>query len=144
MKKIRWDLIGIFGGATGVILAVIAILRTGDPNRFLIAVAMIVIFGGMGIALYKMLWAPKFNAQKLQKTGIDGKAKILEVHETNIAVNNRAQLKLQVQIRGNNGLDYTTSCKVVVSKLRPVAFFQPGREINIKIDPQNEKNVIVA
>ena len=69
MKKIRWDLIGVFGGATGVILAAISVLRSGNSDRFVIAGAMVVVFGGMGILLYKLLWAPKFNITKASKNG---------------------------------------------------------------------------
>ncbi|HVX01430.1 MAG TPA: hypothetical protein VHA52_13490 [Candidatus Babeliaceae bacterium] len=143
MKKIRWDLIGIAGGASGVIFGAASVIRAGGSDKFLIAAAMVVVFGGMGFILYKMLWAPRFNLQRLQKTGITGKAKIIEVHETNIAVNNKPKLKLHLQVRGTDGRNFATNCNVIVSKLRPVNYFQPGREINIKIDPKNEKNVIV-
>jgi uncharacterized membrane protein YadS len=61
MKKIRWDLIGILGGTAGVIIAIRAVLKAGGPNSSYIAIALIVVFGGMGYFLYKFLWQPKFN-----------------------------------------------------------------------------------
>jgi len=142
MKKIRWDLIGIFGGIAGVIIAVSAVLKAGGPNSIYIAVAMVVVFGGMGYFLYKVLWQPKFNSQRLQMEGIPGRAKILEVHETNITVNQNPQYRLVMEIKNNAGQIYTTGCKTIVSRLRTV-YFQPGKEVNVKIDPKNEKNVIV-
>ena len=142
MKKIRWDLIGILGGIGGVLYAVFAVLKAGGPNSIYIATAMVVIFGGMGYILNKLLWQPKFNTRRLQTTGIPGKAKILEVHETNITVNNNPQLKLVMELKNNTGEVYTTGCKTIVSRLRPV-HIQPGKEVNVKIDPKNEKNVIL-
>ena len=142
MKKIRWDLIGIFGGAAGVILAVVAVLRAGGPNSVYISMAMVLVFGGMGYFLYKFLWQPKSNTRRLQLEGISGRAKILEVHETNITVNQNPQYKLVLEIKNNLGDIYTTGCKTVVSR-RSDVFFQPGKEVSVKIDPKNEKNVIV-
>ena len=39
--------------------------------------------------LYKFLWSPKINTRRLQLEGVPGKAKILEVHETDITVNQK-------------------------------------------------------
>src|ERR1035438_2287056 len=89
MKKLRWDLVGIIGGIGGVLFGVFAVLRSGGPEKVQIAVAMVVVFGAMGFLLYKFLWQPRFNVRRLQKDGIPGKAKILEVIETNITVNNK-------------------------------------------------------
>lgn len=143
MKKIRWDLIGILGGAAGVIIGVIAVLRAGGHNNIYIAIAMVIVFGGMGYFLYKFLWQPKFNTRRLQMEGISGRATILEVHETNIIVNQNPQVKLVMEIKNTDGHVYVTSCKTIVSRLRSVSF-QPGKEVNVKIDPRDEKNVIVA
>ncbi len=143
MKKIRWDIVGMFGGITGVVLAVIAVLRSGSPNRVSVALAMIVVFGGMGLFLYKLLWQPRFNTKRLLETGIPSIAKILEVHDTNIAVNNNPQVKLILELINNEGQVYTTSCKTIVSRKNPVNF-QPGKEVKVKVDPGNEKNVIIC
>ncbi|MDQ2863519.1 MAG: hypothetical protein M3R50_07730 [Bacteroidota bacterium] len=142
MKKFRWDLLGLFAGIGGVLFAVYAVLKSGSSNSVLIAVAMIVVFGGIGFVLYKLLWQPRFNVKRLQKIGVPGKAKILEVHETNISVNNNPQLKLLIELKDTNGAVYTTICKTVVSRLKPL-YFQSGKEINVRIDPANERNVIV-
>jgi transcriptional antiterminator Rof (Rho-off) len=74
--------------------------------------------------------------------GIPGKAKILKAHETNISVNQNPQYKLVLEIENKEGQVYSTSCKTIVSRKRMV-YFQPGKEVSIKIDPKNERNVIV-
>ena len=144
MKKVRWDLIGILGGVAGVVIAVISVLRSGGPNRVYIAIAMVIVFGGMGYIINKFLWAPRANLRRLNNTGIPGKAKILEVHDTNVAVNNNPQVRLVLELNNNNsGEVYTTDCKTIVSKFNS-NYFQPGKEVNVKIDPADEKNVIIA
>ena len=102
---------------------------------------MILVFGGMGRILYKILWQPKFNTKRLQKTGIAATARILKIEETDIAVNNNPQIKLIMSVTGEGGV-YTTSCKTIVSKFKPIPY-ETGTEVNIKIDPNDEKNVIL-
>ncbi len=142
MGKIRWDLVGIFAGISGVIIAVIAVIKAGGAGSIYIAVAMLAVFGTMGFILNKFLWEPRANMRRLLTAGIPGKAKILEVHETNIAVNNNPQLKLVIELKNSSGQAYTTTCKTIVSGITPINF-QPGKEVNVKIDPENEKNVII-
>lgn len=142
MKKIRWDLVGIIVGAAVVIIAARAVLKAGGPDSVYIAIALVVVFGGMGYLSYKFLWQPKSNTRRLQIEGIPARAKIVEVHETNITINQNPQYRLILEIKNNGGQVYNTACKTIVSRLRTV-YFQPGKEINIKIDPRNEKNVIV-
>lgn len=142
MKKNNWDLFGIVGCIAGVLIGAFVVIKAGGPQSIYIAIAMIIVFGSLGFIFYKFLWKPKFNTRRLQKTGIPGKAKILEVHDTNIAVNNNPQVKLVMEVKNNLGQVYTAACKMIVSRRNP-GLFQPGKEVNIKIDPKNEKNVII-
>jgi len=143
MKKNHWDLVGIVGGIAVVIIAIIAVIIAGGRNSIYIAIAMLLVFGGMGYFLYKFLWQPKFNIRRLQAEGISGRAKILEVHETNITVNQNPQFRLVMEIKNSVGQVYTTACKTIVSRHLKTVSFQPGKEVSVKIDPKNEKNVIV-
>ncbi len=142
MKKIPWDWIGIIGCIAGVLIGIYSVIQTGGPGSIYIAVGMIIVFGGLGILLYKFLWGPRINTRRLKKTGIAGKAKILEVHDTNISINNNPQLRLVLEVKNSFGQVYTTACRMIISRLKP-GLFQPGMEISVKIDPKNEKNVIV-
>ena len=107
-----------------------------------IATALVAVFGGIGLLFYKFLWGPRSNIRRLKKNGIPGRAKILEVHNTNITVNNNLQIRLVMELKNNFGQVYTSACKMIVSRLKP-KYFQPGKEVNVKIDPNNEKSVIV-
>jgi hypothetical protein len=142
MKKIPWDWIGIVGGIAGVLIGAYSVIKSGGSGSIYIAIGMIIVFGSMGFFLYKFLWAPRINTRRLQKIGIVGKAKILEVHDTNITINNNPQLRLVLEIKNNSGEVYTTACRIVISRLKPV-LFKTDMEVSVKIDPKNEKNVIV-
>jgi hypothetical protein len=48
-----------------------------------------------------------------------------------------------MELKNSLGQVYTTGCKTVVSRHSNI-FFQPGKEVSVKIDPKNEKNVIVV
>jgi hypothetical protein len=142
MKKFPWDWIGITGCIAGVLIGVYSVIKTGGPDSIYIAGGMVAIFGSLGFLLYKFLWGPRINTHRLKKTGIAGKAKILEVHDTNITINNNPQLRLVLEVKNNFGEVYTTACRTIISRLKPI-LFQAGMEISVKIDPKNEKNVIV-
>lgn len=103
---------------------------------------MIVVFGGMGTFFYKFLWGPRLNAKRLQKNGVPGKAKILEVQETNIIINSNPPVKLILELRNNAGRIYTTSTKIVIPRLKP-NLYKEGTEIPVKIDVNNEKDLII-
>lgn len=143
IKKIRWDLIGIYGSVIAVLIGVYSVIKAGGPNSIYIAIAMLIVFGGMGFFFYNFLWGPRLNAKRLQKNGISAKAKILEIRDTNITINNNPQVKLILEIKNNNGEIYTTSSKVIIPRLKP-GLYKPGMELPVKIDPKNEKNIIIV
>ena len=142
MKKVRWDLLGIVGGIAGVILGVIAVLRNGGHDRFLIAGAMVLVFGGMGAVLYRLLWQPRFRMRRLLVSGVPARATILETRETSIMINGYPQLKLLLRIRRGTDPAYDATCKIVVTRSRPPAYFQAGREIDVRVDPDDPSSIL--
>jgi hypothetical protein len=82
------------------------------------------------------------NAARLQKTGLPGKATILEVKDTGVTINNNPQVKLILEVKNSFGQKYTTQCRLLVSRINPNAFM-PGMEVPVKIDPKNEQNVVI-
>jgi len=142
MKKIRWDLIGIYGSAIAVLIGVFAVIKAGGPGSIFIALGMIVVFGSMGYFFYKLLWGPRIHERRLHQSGIPGRAKIVEVRETNITINNNPQVKLMLEVTNSSGHVYHTSCKVIVPRLKP-GLYKTGMELPIKIDPGNEKKLII-
>lgn len=135
--------IGLIGGLIGLIVGVGAVVTTTGPAGKYIALGMILIFGGVFFLIYKLLIGPAIMNSKLQKIGIDGKALIKEVRDTGVTINNNPQVKLIVEIKNYLGQTYTTTLRVLVSRINPFAY-QPGMTIPVKIDPNNENNVAIA
>ena len=135
--------IGIIGGIIGLAVGIIAVISTTTGSMgLIIAAAMLLIFGGMFYLFYRLIFKGMINVSRLQKTGIPGKATIVEVRDTGITINNNPQAKLILEIKNSFGQRYQAETRVIVSRLNPGAY-QPGMEVPVKIDPKNEKNVVL-
>lgn len=134
--------IGIIAGIIGLLVGVGAVILTGGSSGIYMGLGMLVLFGGMFYLMYRLLFKPMINASRLQKTGLPGKARILEVKDTGVTINNNPQIKLTLEVKNSLGQKYTTQCRVLVSRINPGAY-QPGMEVPVKIDPKNELNVVL-
>lgn len=134
--------IGIIGGIIGLLVGVGAVVATGGKSGIWMGLGMLVIFGGMFYLFYRIFFKPMINANRLQKTGLPGKAVILEVKDTGVTINNNPQVKLILEVKNSLGQKYTTQCRVLVSRINPGAYM-PGMELPVKIDPKNEMNVVI-
>jgi hypothetical protein len=134
--------IGIIGGIVGLLVAVIAVITTAGSMGIYMGIGMLVLFGGMFYLFYRLFFKQLINASRLQKTGLPCTAKILEVKDTGVTINNNPQVKLILEVKNNFGQKYTTQCRVLVPRINPDAY-QPGMELPVKIDPKNEMNVVI-
>jgi hypothetical protein len=132
--------IGLIGGLIGLIAGITAVVATAGSMGIYMGAGMLLLFGGMFYLLYRLFFKPLLNAGRLQKTGLPGKARILEVKDTGVTINNNPQVKLILEIKNSLGQKYTTQCRVLVSRINPGAYM-PGMELPVKIDPRNEMNV---
>lgn len=134
--------IGIIGGIIGLLVGVGAVVATGGKSGIWMGLGMLVIFGGMFYLFYRLFFKPMINTARLQKTGIPRKARILEVKDTGVTINNNPQVKLIVEIKNSFGQRYNANIRTLVSRINPFAY-QPGMEVPVKIDPKNEQNVVL-
>jgi len=134
--------IGIIGGIIGLLTAIVVVLLTGGKTGIYISLAMLLFFAGIFYLFYRLIFKPMLHAARLQKTGFTGKAKILELRDTGVTINNNPQVKLVLEVKNSFGQKYNAQCRVLVSRLHPRAY-QPGMEVPVKIDPKNEKNVVI-
>ena len=142
MKMNAGAWIGIIGGFIGLAVGIGAVMMTAGSMGTPIAVGMLLIFGGVFYLIYRLFFKPMINANRLQKTGLPGKARILEVRDTGVTINNNPQVKLILEVKNSFGQKYNTETRVLVSRINPFAY-QPGMEVPVKIDPKNEKNVVL-
>src|SRR6185295_2774175 len=117
--------IGIVGGIAGLLIGVIAVVATTGSAGIYIGLGMLAIFGGMFYLFYRLFFKPMINANRLQKIGLPGQAKILEVKDTGVTINNNPQVKLILEVKNNFGQKYNTQCRVLVSRINP-NMFMPG------------------
>ncbi|OSZ81110.1 hypothetical protein CAP36_07695 [Chitinophagaceae bacterium IBVUCB2] len=134
--------IGIIGGVIGLLVGVGAVVATAGSTGIYIGLGMLALFGGMFYLFYRLFFKPMINASRLQKTGLPGKAKILEVRDTGVTINNNPQVKLILEVKNSLGQKYTIETRVLVSRINPGAYV-PGMELPVKIDPKNEMNVVI-
>lgn len=134
--------IGIIGGIVGLLVGVGAVVSTAGTMGIYIGAGMLVVFGGMFYLFYRLFFKPMINAGRLQKTGLPGKARILEVKDTGITINNNPQVKLILEVKNNFGQKYTAQYRALVSRINP-NMFMPGMEVPVLIDPKNEQNVVI-
>ena len=142
MKMNAGAWIGIICGVLGLVVGVGAVVSTGGSSGKYIGIGMVLLFGAIFLLIYKLLIAPSIMNSKLQKIGLDGKALIKEVRDTGVTINNSPQVKLILEIKNYLGQTYTTTIRVLVSRINPFVY-QPGMIIPVKIDPNNEKNVAI-
>lgn len=134
--------IGIIAGIIGIVVAFFAVATTAGSKGIGIGIGMLLLFAGVFFLIYRTFLKPLLNTGRLQKTGISGKATILEVNDTGVTINNSPQVKLKLEVKRSHGQKYTTTTKALVSRINPGAF-QSGMEIAVKIDPKNEMNVVI-
>lgn len=142
MKMNAGAWIGLIGGGIGIAVAVASVLMTAQFTSIYITVGILLLIAGFCFLFYKLIFGPMLNASRLRKTGLPGKATVLEVRDTGVTINNNPQIKLVLEVKNNFGQKYTTTCRVLVSRINPWAY-KPGMELPVKIDPKNEKNVII-
>jgi hypothetical protein len=134
--------IGLIAGGIGIAVAVTSVLATSSFTGSYITIGILLLIAGFCFLFYKLFFAPMLNASRLHKVGLPGKARILEVRDTGVTINNNPQVKLVLEVKTSFGQTYTTTCRVLVSRINPRAY-SPGMELPVKIDPKNEKNVII-
>ncbi len=137
--KMNWGMIiGLIGGGIGLIVGFIAVLST---KAILPAVIMVVVVGIMATVFWKVLFGPMMLSRRLAKSGFATTARVVEVHDTGVTVNNAPQVKMLLEVTPPNGAAYLVETKQLISRLQ-TAMYQPGSVIPVLID-LNDKNSIV-
>ena len=139
MFKLNWGAkIGLIGGAIGGLVGLAAPIITMGGEGWVISGIIFAIF----FTVYWFFIRPFFVAGKLMKTGEQRQAKILEIWDTGVTVNNNPQIGMKVEITRKDGTKYETKIRSVVSRLQ-VQYFQPGTEIVVRVDPQHEDKAAI-
>ena len=68
------------------------------------------------------------------KNGVYAPARVLEVHDTGVSVNDNPQVRLVIEVMPKNGSPFQAQVKTLVSRLE-AALVQPGVEAVVVYDP---------
>lgn len=83
------------------------------------------------------------EARRLQETGEPATARIIEIWDTGMTVNDDPVIGLRVEVSRADGSAYTTTIeKSLVSRVH-IPQFQPGSTVAVRIDPQDSANVVL-
>ncbi len=136
--KMNWGMIlGLGGAAIGIFAALIAVIMT--KSLFMVIIVILVV-GIVGTVFWKVLFGPMMLNKRLAKSGYATNARIVEVSDTGITVNNALQVKLLLEVTPPNGATYLVETKQLISRLQ-TSIYQPGSMIPVLIDI-NDKNSI--
>ena len=81
------------------------------------------------------------ETKRLQENGEAASARILEIWDTGITVNDDPVIGLKVEVTRGDGSDYTATIpKSLVSRV-DIPRFQPGATVPVRIDPQDPASV---
>lgn len=133
----NWGMwIGIIGGGIGALVGLGSAVIFGGLPGIIMAVVFIIVFGAI---FYPLLIKPMMTASRLRKVGVPATAKVLEMHDTGVTLNNSPQVKLMLEVSSPTG-SYVVETKQYISRLQ-TSMFQPGSMLPVLIDP-NDRNMI--
>lgn len=137
--KMNWGIIiGLGGAAIGFLVGLVAVIMS---KSWLPLIIMLTVFGIMATVFWKVLFGPMLLSRRLAKSGFATTARVVEVTDTGVTVNNAPQVKLLLEVTPPNGSSYMVETKQLISRLQ-TSMYMPGSVIPVLID-LNDKNSIV-
>ena len=107
-----------------------------DTRVILFMPLILLIIGVSMIPFYRIFFPMKI------KNGVKTRAKVLEVRDTGVTINDNPQVGLKLELRTQEGTILQVDAKTVVSRLS-VANVQPGVVANVIYDPLKPQRLVV-
>lgn len=112
-------------------------LWENEDTRVIFFMPIVLIIVGVSlIPFYRILFPMKI------KNGVMTQAKVLEVRDTGVTVNDNPQVGMKLELRTQEGIRLEVEAKTIVSRLS-VANVQPGIMANIIYDPLKPQRLVV-
>ncbi len=142
------DYLNMFGkvGAIGIIVGWLAVLVVGIVLMFdNFIVGIIVLVGGLGLeyVIFKMFLGPNVKQKRLLANGVQATAKIIDISDTGVTVNQNPMVKLLLEVQPADGKAFQTQVKTIISRL-DIPQIQPGTEVPVVYNPANTKEVAIG
>jgi hypothetical protein len=82
-------------------------------------------------------------ANHLAAHGIPGRAVITAIRDTGMTVNDNPRVSLTLEVTVGDKAPYTATHDQVISRIA-VAGFQPGATVPVRVDPVDERSLIIG
>jgi hypothetical protein len=92
--------------------------------------------------LWVTIFGPMLRNRRILKTGESASARVLQMFETGVTVNDSPMVKLEVEVTPQRGSTYVTTTRVLVSRLNPM-MYGPGTIVAVKIDPRDSMQIVI-
>ncbi len=132
-------ILGLIAGLAAVLVgAVVGFLYAGIVfGAIMTAVAVLYV-----VIVWFFWLGPTLEHNRLTRDGVPARGTILEVHDTGTSVNKDPLVKLLIEVRLPDTAPYKVQSRTVISRLN-VAHFTPGTPVGLRVDPKNQKKVII-
>ncbi len=138
--KANWGMwIGLGGAAIGLIVGIAAVVAA---KAWFALIIMVVVIGIMATVFWKVLFGPMVLRGRLAKSGYATTARVVEVSDTGVTVNNAPQIKLLLEVTPPNGTTYLVETKQLISRLQ-TSMYQPGNMIPVLIDLNDKDDIVI-
>jgi hypothetical protein len=135
MKKIIFLFVIII---TALIVAATAAAING---RFGIFIPITILFPIVILAfIFSIIGKSRGENEKLLKTGLPAKAKILSVSDTGVKINYKPRIALELEVTPQTGSPFNAKIYTLVSFFQQQPY-QPGMIVNVRYYPDNLKAV---
>ncbi len=104
-------------------------------RTILSAVIVILIAASVSSCALIDRWSGVSETRRIQDIGVSGEARILQIWDTGMTLNDNPVVGLRVRVDPRDGQPYEVEIPKSVSRVH-LAQFQPGQLVPVKIDPQ--------
>lgn len=109
-------------------------------ERAWVAVVLALLLAGCGV-LDRM--SGEGEAKRIRRVGQAADARVIEIRDTGITVNDDPVVAFRLEVRPRNGAPYEVETRGLVSRLH-VPQVQPGATVPVAIDPHDPMKVALA
>ena len=120
----------------------------GNMTTMIIAITC----GGMLLTIVLIIVITRFTKGMIKKTvgvdqgvlqnGIPAQAKILNIQQTGVMLNNQPQVAFDLEVYQPGRGPYRAQAKAVIPIVN-IPQYQPGVEVPVKVDPNNPAQVVL-
>jgi hypothetical protein len=83
------------------------------------------------------------TANHLAVNGVPGRAVVTHIRDTGMTINDNPRVELTLDVTVGDNAPYTATHTQVISRIA-VAGFQPGATVPVRVDPADERSLIIA